>query len=691
MNSTSSKHPYHHDPNVAVVSDDTIPLSVFLVKSDCNEEKLLFRFPYIIEDPSSLLNATAALKRNKYALLMPPNKQEIDLPTAGIDDQPASATSGSGNPAQLSGNLAASAFLPSFAELISSSTLTLDANDQDEISKVIGITDSTFSNLFGVLKSKLCGQKFELKVDNVRFVGHPSQLADMCFHVVFALKANAPNDVVNCYHDLSKRIATALKSEEQRCSYFSKETKIMARCHDEISNSRHSGQPYRQSPPYSSILERSMLAKNLQDIFKQLLHDGLVHVLINNLVNIDFCLPQKVHRKLVPTLKTLITPDSIQECLRRLRPYHTFLLLVNAVELVESLPPDVSSPVICLIKMSSPLKNMIELSADAGITLSQTFNVVAQLVYWGKATIIFPICETNVYVLHPSATTDVDSPLVGEFEARFAKSLHIILSTFSLGVSLSQLRNPMDSLEQAKEWVRIIEWMLQKRLLMQLHTYVVFFPLGNGSPFLQQQRLSFTQSNPSCRGDPERPPSSSTAELNDCSTIASSYQSESSIVLGASPSTSSTLGGYTSSEQLLYAPPGSSLRDSLIIRGGSHISALDGGPLELLNGNKNANEAAEQQHLKESAELILRENLSLSNEEINAILSTPSAGNIEDIKLFVKLCPYFDGHHHIEDMMHYENLRRGQIQTLVDKFSDVLLVYQYEDTTVDKLQPYNTL
>ena len=37
--------------------------------------------------------------------------------------------------------------------------------------------------------------------------------------------------------------------------------------------------------------------------------------------------------------------------------------------------------------------------------LEQVFHIVGHLVYWGKATIIYPLCETNVYVLSPVANT----------------------------------------------------------------------------------------------------------------------------------------------------------------------------------------------------------------------------------------------------------------------------------------------
>lgn len=37
------------------------------------------------------------------------------------------------------------------------------------------------------------------------------------------------------------------------------------------------------------------------------------------------------------------------------------------------------------------------------VLLPQIFQIVAHLVYWGKAIIIYPLCENNVYMLSPHA------------------------------------------------------------------------------------------------------------------------------------------------------------------------------------------------------------------------------------------------------------------------------------------------
>lgn len=45
--------------------------------------------------------------------------------------------------------------------------------------------------------------------------------------------------------------------------------------------------------------------------------------------------------------------------------------------------------------------------------------MTGHLVYWAKATVIYPLCESNVYVIAPDAPTDLSSPLVERFSEQF--------------------------------------------------------------------------------------------------------------------------------------------------------------------------------------------------------------------------------------------------------------------------------
>lgn len=76
--------------------------------------------------------------------------------------------------------------------------------------------------------------------------------------------------------------------------------------------------------------------------------------------------------------------------------------------------------------------------------------------------------------------------------------------------------------------------------------------------------------------------------------------------------------------------------------------------------------------------------LDFSDEERSAIFKVSNSNSDEDLKLFARLCRknYFQGNHHIEEIMFLENLSRSQLLQLLDKFRDVLITYETEDPTI---------
>ncbi|XP_044184598.1 LOW QUALITY PROTEIN: GATOR complex protein NPRL3-like [Acropora millepora] len=474
---------------------------------------------------------------------------------------------------------------------------------------LVGFSDSTLANILSPLPDA-CGTKFELKVDEVLFVGHPklaykkqdqelkrnesSSRKDVVmmklFNVVFVLQATVEPSVVDCYHDLSKRIAIALKHEEIRCGYLSSERETMLSIQDEIAAMPEDC----AESPFQNMPARSKLARDLKDVFESLCITGSVRLKINGWVNVSFCLPHKVHN--LNMGKILIKPEAIHSALAAIRPYHTLLFLVDEAYLLASLPGDCSPAVTRLVRMASPLKSFQTLSQDTDIPLSQVFAIAAHLVYWGMATIVYSLCMSNVYVVAPNSSVSVSSPLVEEFTSRFPKmSLHNVLSEFSLPAPLSEHNNPLGLPQHQTEQVQMVVWMLQRRLLIQLHTYVFLVP--------------------SLQCD----------EKNEGRSV-----------------------------RLMF-------RDS-------YPNNLPVHAAEQLDSSEDQIDPELEEDLK-----------GLTQVEKRSVLQVPAASNPEDLKLFTKLTPYFRGNHHLEEVMYYENLRRAQLLTLLDKFRDVLFSCQHED------------
>ncbi|XP_017310076.1 GATOR complex protein NPRL3 isoform X3 [Ictalurus punctatus] len=565
------------------------PISVILVSSGSRGNKLLFRYPFV--KVSENTSSTATKQRSPYAL-----------------------------------------------------RTTSDATeDQDGDSRFSDIILATIL----ATKSDMCGKKFELKIDNVRFVGHPTLLQPphtiqvsktdpspkremptmILFSVVFALRANADPSVISCIHNLSRRIAIALQHEERRCQYLTREAKLMLAVQDELTTMTESEafQPdgILQSP-FRHILPKCKLARDLKEAYDSLCTNGVVRLHINNWLEVSFCLPHKIHR----VGGNHIPPDALERSLKAIRPYHALLLLDSEKALLDQLPLDCSPALLRLIKICSAMKNLQQLAQDADLALLQVFQIAAQLVYWGKAIIVYPLCENNVYMLSPHANIFLYSPLAKQFSQQFpGYDLPSMLAKFSLPVSLSEFRNPLDASVREAQLIQMVVWMLQRRLLIQLHTYAcLLVPPSEEQPYpLEDEARTVNR------------------------------------VAGRSISTPTTLsfGSPTSSDDMTLTSP-----------------SMDNSSAELLPGGDSPLN-------KRMTETLLA---SLTEHERHAILSVPAAQNPDDLRMFARLLHYFRGHHHLEEIMYNENMRRSQLKTLFDKFRSVLVVTNHEDPIISLFQ-----
>ncbi|XP_059893774.1 GATOR complex protein NPRL3 isoform X1 [Gadus macrocephalus] len=576
--------------------DPSSPISVILVSSGSRGNKLLFRYPFqrLAECPSS-----PAKQRSPYAL--------VNTTGDVLEDQDG------------------------------------DSREQTPLTDeqlVSGFSDIILATILAT-KSDICGKKFELKIDNVRFVGHPTLLQHphviqvsksdpspkremptmILFSVVFALRANADPSVIGSMHKLSRRIAIALQHEERRCQYLTREAKLMLAVQDEITNITETDESPQS--PFRQILPKCKLARDLKEAYDSLCTTGVVRLHINDWLEVSFCLPHKIHR----IGGNYIHPEALEQSLKAIRPYHALLLLDSEKALLNQLPLDCSPAVVRLIKTCSPVKNLQQLAQDADLALLQIFQIASHLVYWGKAIIIYPLCENNVYMLSPHADICLYSPLAQLFAEQYPNhDLPSVLAKFSLPYSLAEFRNPLEAPVHEAQLIQMVVWMLQRRLLIQLHTYVCLL-------------VAPSEDEP---GKEQEPP-----------LVAR--------VGGRSLSTPSALsfGSPTSSDDMTLTSP-----------------SMENSSAELLPGG-------ESPMNKRMTETLLA---SLTEHERQVILSIPAAQNQEDLRLFARLLHYFRGHHHLEEIMYNENMRRSQLKTLFDKFRSVLVVTNHEDPIVSIFQ-----
>ncbi|XP_005306209.2 GATOR1 complex protein NPRL3 isoform X9 [Chrysemys picta bellii] len=553
------------------MGESTSPISVILVSSGSRGNKLLFRFPFQRgpEHPA----AQAGKPRSRYA---------VNSTNDNTEDQDG------------------------------------DSREQCPLTDeqlVSGFSDVILATILAT-KSDMCGKKFELKIDNVRFVGHPTLLQ----HALG--QANADPSVINCLHNLSRRIAIVLQHEERRCQYLTREAKLILAIQDEVSAMSETAEGPQS--PFHHILPKCKLARDLKEAYDSLCTTGVVRLHINNWLEVSFCLPHKIHY----VATSFIPPEAIERSLKAIRPYHALLLLNDEKSLLNELPLDCSPALVRVIKTTSAVKNLQQLAQDADLALLQVFQLAAHLVYWGKAIIVYPLCENNVYMLSPNASVCLYSPLAEEFSCQFpGHDLPSVLSKFSLPVSLSEFKNPLAPPVQETQLIQMVIWMLQHRLLIQLHTYVCLMVPPNEEDFrAQDEDMPFTAR-----------------------------------VGGRSLSTPNALsfGSPTSSDDMTLTSP-----------------SMDNSSAELIPGGDSPLN-------KRMTENLLA---SLSEHEREAILNVPAAQNPEDLRMFARLLHYFRGRHHLEEIMYNENMRRSQLVMLFDKFRSVLVVTNHEDPVISVFQ-----
>ncbi|KAL1464710.1 hypothetical protein WDU94_004334 [Cyamophila willieti] len=273
---------------------------------------------------------------------------------------------------------------------------------------------------------------------------------------------------------MSKRLGKALKFEEEHFSYVTNEIKALQSAHDIVLSSLEEGDKMSASG-YELIMKQSDIALNIKKVYDELITCGLVYIKLNKNHQVSFCLPQKVHKLYCKGI--MMEPELIDKCMKNLKPYHGLLLLTEPNRLLDSLYPDSSTPLIKLIKMYSPLKSIQILSTDTSLPLSEISSLIGSLVYWGKASVIFPLCSSNMYVVAPNASTHTNSSLIEKFMQAFpGHSLLNEISEFSLPISLKHRISPLSYPHEQKEIAQMIVWMLQHRILMQLHTYMFLVP-----------------------------------------------------------------------------------------------------------------------------------------------------------------------------------------------------------------------
>ncbi|KAE9099619.1 hypothetical protein PF002_g9430 [Phytophthora fragariae] len=371
-------------------------------------------------------------------------------------------------------------------------------------------------------------------------------------------------------------------------------------------------------------LGKSVLTNDLKRVFHGLEESGAAHVVLNGWVKLSLTLT-----------------DAVTVRMASLRPYHTLLLLTGKDDILNKLPADHARQLRDLVEAVNPLKSFQDLVLEAGVPIHQVFRLAAHLVYWGFGRIVDAITLYNIYQVNSKADLHITSPLAQEFRRKFAPyELGEVLSTFSGSRRIGEYMKTLSTTKKT-EYIHILIWLLQQRFIVQLHRYIYFMipsdgdyaaELGNGvgnsvgssSPALmvssfRRQRVNSSATNTSAPGSV---PIAQTPPMNPAA-------------------------------MALPSPPTAPLSDD--------NPAADG---------RGVNNVPMAQVVSVASQLLF-------TDQERAYLAKIAKPN-PVFTLFKRLCVYFHGEHHIEEIMWRENLSRGELRTVMSTYQDIIVCCLHE-------------
>ncbi|KFH63478.1 hypothetical protein MVEG_10887 [Podila verticillata NRRL 6337] len=355
------------------------------------------------------------------------------------------------------------------------------------------------------------------------------------FHVVFVIKPvqlqlNTVADQV--YKNIACKLTAALRYEELNSHYVSQEATKILGIREEAAQTALTLEQF-----HNQVLSTSSLARAVRLIYDGISVDKVCHVVLNDSIDISLQIPHlaplpransHIHRQIQnssnndsPSANTngtngsqngqgiyssgsytnganqqaLMTPMVTQywgiggmgymmddfeigyayeyESFPVLFPYHTLLLLEDPEEILKDIPLDANPTLVKLVQILVPYQCLDELQYILDCSMAQIYRLASHLIYWRKAKLIDQIRISNVYVVAPQA--GINESLVLEFSQHFP--------TLSLPTVLHELSTPkaykahIPGAGKDKEvqtlYLEMLTYLLRKDLVVQLHTYIL--------------------------------------------------------------------------------------------------------------------------------------------------------------------------------------------------------------------------
>ncbi|KAF9306765.1 Nitrogen permease regulator 3 [Mortierella antarctica] len=352
-------------------------------------------------------------------------------------------------------------------------------------------------------------------------------------------------------------------------------------------------------------------------------------------------------------------------------PYHTLLLLEDPEEILKDIPLDANPTLVKLVQILVPYQCLDELQYILDCSMAQIYRLASHLIYWRKAKLIDQIRISNVYVVAPQA--GISESLVTEFSQHFP--------TLSLPTVLHELSTPkaykahIPGAGKDKEvqtlYLEMLTYLLRKDLVVQLHTYILilvpeYIKIGCSIETYEHMMseensgaLTPTLESPINNG-PLMPPSNS-------------VYPEKTTLGGQAGSAKSA--DFTHSRQQQQQQQNQPTLPSQTYRYHNRSSTGPGQTSAMSSSLKSNMSAPFKLSGKRQDASSILPNPGQASEVEREWITRMCENQPQSVhRLFMRLIHYFDGQHHVEEILFREQIVAKDLKTVLTAFREFLIL-----------------
>lgn len=312
------------------------------------------------------------------------------------------------------------------------------------------------------------------------------------FHAVFIMDP-PPLEyhlrIKEMYDHVARKLSKALKLEQARSSYVSKEATAISSSTKRYFkvNASSAGSTPSLAPLYHELLSQSSLARGLANVYSNISLSQIAHVTLTPRLSLSLQIPIPSSISILPSLidpplpglwlttaTSIPVDDDAHMDTSQLASHFGLLLLSDLHSIladVNSTDSPLTEPLLHYLRVTKPTKSFYQISQSSGIPISDIQFLASHLIYWRRARAIPPLHQRDVYIVSPNA----DMTKFATATSTSAKLYPTLPALPKIMGMLSSTTRPYSTLIPSKDhkeaYMEILAWLFRGGWVTQLRAF----------------------------------------------------------------------------------------------------------------------------------------------------------------------------------------------------------------------------